>query len=149
MLILGHNFWTRSARKLIKGSKDFDSSLVSNENLSETLWPSSWALGQATWAKLTLKLLHLWRQSQKILTPNQKVCTPQPKNVFRVQSTRLAVWALEQLSSAIGEEARALVRQPKIAVFRPKSKYEYIVHRLSKLRTRSAKMYRFPCFSCK
>jgi len=33
---------------LIKGSKDSVSSLVANENLSETLWPSSWALGQAT-----------------------------------------------------------------------------------------------------
>jgi len=28
---------------LIKGSKD--SSLVSNEKLSEILWPSSWAVG--------------------------------------------------------------------------------------------------------
>jgi len=28
---------------LIKGSKDSDSSLVSNENLSEILWPSGWA----------------------------------------------------------------------------------------------------------
>jgi len=27
-------------RSLIKGSKDSDSSLVSNENFSETLWPS-------------------------------------------------------------------------------------------------------------
>jgi len=25
-----------------------DSSLVSNESFSETLWPSGWALGQAT-----------------------------------------------------------------------------------------------------
>jgi len=57
---------------LIKGSKDLDSSLVSNENFSETLWPGGWALGQATWAKLTLKLLHLWRQSQKIRTPQPK-----------------------------------------------------------------------------
>jgi len=32
----------------IKGSKDLDSSLVSNESFSETLWPSGWALGQAT-----------------------------------------------------------------------------------------------------
>jgi len=60
---------------LIKGSKDLDSSLVSNENFSETLWPSGWALGQTTWAKMTLKLLHLWRQSQKI-------CIPQPKIFF-------------------------------------------------------------------
>jgi len=33
---------------LIKGSKDLDSSLVSNENFNETLWPSDWVLGQAT-----------------------------------------------------------------------------------------------------
>jgi len=51
---------------LIKGLKNSDSSLVSNENFGETLWPSGWALGQATCAKMTLKLLHLWRQSQKI-----------------------------------------------------------------------------------
>ena len=39
MFILNHNFWTRNARKSIKGLKDSDSSLVSNENFSETLWP--------------------------------------------------------------------------------------------------------------
>jgi len=33
----------------MKGSTDSDSSLVSNENFSETLWPSRWVLGQATW----------------------------------------------------------------------------------------------------
>jgi len=37
LLILDHNFWTRNARKSIKGSKDSDSSLVSNENINETL----------------------------------------------------------------------------------------------------------------
>jgi len=68
---------------LIKGSKESDSSLVSNENFSETLWPSGWALGQATYAKMTLKLLHLWHQSQKIRNS-------QPKIFFVVQSTRLA-----------------------------------------------------------
>jgi len=59
---------------LIKGSKDLDLSLVSNENFSETLWPSGLALGQATRAKMTPKLLHLWRQSQKINTPQPKNC---------------------------------------------------------------------------
>jgi len=57
---------------LIKGSKDSDLSLVSNENFSETLWPIGWALGQVTWAKVTLKLLHFWRHSQKIHTPQPK-----------------------------------------------------------------------------
>jgi len=80
LFILNHKFWTRNARKLIKGSKDSDSSLVSNENFRKTLWPSGWTLGQATWAKMTLQLLHLWHQSQKIRTS-------QPKKFFQVQST--------------------------------------------------------------
>ena len=45
LFILDHKFWTRNARKSIKGSKDLDSSLVSNENFSETLWPSNWRPG--------------------------------------------------------------------------------------------------------
>ena len=89
MFILDHNFWTRNARISIKGSKDSDSSLVSNENFSETLWPSGWALDQATWAKMTPKLLHLWRQSQKIRIP-------QAKNFFECNllewSIRLRPW---------------------------------------------------------
>jgi len=45
---------------LIKGSKDSDDlSLVSNENFSEILWPSGWALGQVTRSKIAQKLLHL------------------------------------------------------------------------------------------
>jgi len=52
LFILDHNFWTRNARKSINGSKDSDSSPVSNENFSETLWPSGWARGQAAWAKM-------------------------------------------------------------------------------------------------
>jgi len=65
LLFLGHNFWTRNARKLMKGSKDSDSSLVSNENLSEILASSSWALGQVTWAKIAKNLAHLWHHSKK------------------------------------------------------------------------------------
>jgi len=64
LFILYHNFGTRNARKLIKGSKDSDSGLVVNENFfSEILWPSGWALGQVTWAKMAQKLLHLWCHS--------------------------------------------------------------------------------------
>ena len=51
---------------------DSDSSLVSNENFSESLWPSGWVLGQATRAKMTLKLLELCRQSQKNPYPPTK-----------------------------------------------------------------------------
>ena len=102
MFILDHNFWTRNVRKSIKGSKDSDSSLVSNENFSETLWPSGWALGQATWAKMTLKLLHLGRQSQTIRTPNQKF-------FFQMQSTRLAD-PFEPLNSSLAQSAEELGR---------------------------------------
>jgi len=99
LLILDRNFWTRNARKSIK---DSDSSQVSNENFSETLWPSGWALGQATWAKMTLKLLHLWRQSQNIRTPNQKI-------FFRVQSTGLAD-LFEPLNSSLVQSAKEVGR---------------------------------------
>jgi len=74
LFILDHNFWTRNARKSIKGSTDSYSNLVFNENFRETLWPSSWALGQATWGKMTPKLLHLCQ--------SQKIRNPQPKNFF-------------------------------------------------------------------
>jgi len=69
---------------LIKGSKDLDSSLVSNENFSEILWHSGWALGHVTGAKMTQKLLQLWRHSQKNWHP------PTKKFFFRVQIRRLA-----------------------------------------------------------
>jgi len=57
---------------LIKGSKDSDLSLVSDENFSDILWPSGWALGQVTWATMAQKLLHLWCHSQKIRKPQPK-----------------------------------------------------------------------------
>jgi len=52
-----------------------DSSLISNENFSKILWPSGWALGQVTWAKMAQKLLHLWHHSQK-------TWNPKPNNFF-------------------------------------------------------------------
>jgi len=100
LFILYHNFWTRNARKSIKGSKDWDSSLASNKDFSETLWPSSWVLGQATWAKKAQKLLHLWRHSQKIRNR-------QPKNVFQVQTRRLAN-LFEPLNSSLAQMAEEL-----------------------------------------
>jgi len=50
---------------LIKGLKDPNSSLVSNENLSEILWFGGWALGQVIWGKMSTNLPHCIRQSQK------------------------------------------------------------------------------------
>jgi len=93
-LFLDHNFSTRRARKLIKGSKDSDSSLVSNENLSEILWPSGLDLGQVTRAQ---KRLRLWRRSQNI-------CNPLPKNFFWVQTKRLAP-SSEPLNSSPAQSA--------------------------------------------
>jgi len=40
LFILNHKFLARNARNLIKGSKDSDSNLVTNENFSKTLCPS-------------------------------------------------------------------------------------------------------------
>ena len=72
-------------------------------------------------SKMTPKLLHLRRQSQKIRTPSQE-------KIFSsaIYWTGWSVKALEQLSSTIGGGAKALVRQPK-TIFRPKLKYEYRV----------------------
>jgi len=58
-----------------KAQKTLDSSLVSNKNFSETLWPSGCAPGQVTWVKMAQKPLHSRRQQQKIHNP-------QPKNSF-------------------------------------------------------------------
>jgi len=52
-------------QELIKGSKDSDFTLVSNENFSEKLWSSGWVLGQLTWSKMAKNLFHLWRHSKK------------------------------------------------------------------------------------
>jgi len=43
---------------LIKGLKDPNSSLVSNENFSEILWFGGWALGQVIWGKMSTNLPH-------------------------------------------------------------------------------------------
>jgi len=77
---------------LIKGSKDLDSSLVFNENFSETLWPSGWALGHNYF---TYYVSH----KQSVL-PNQKI-------FFRVQSTRLAD-PFEPLNSSLAQSAEEL-----------------------------------------
>ena len=56
-----------------------------------------------------------------------KKSSPPTKQFFSSadQKTGQSVWATEQLSSAISGEAMALVRQPKTAVFRLKTRYEY------------------------
>jgi len=76
---------------------------------------------------MTPKLLHLRRQSQKILIPNQKI-------FFQVQSIRLAD-PFQPLNSSLAQSAEELKRwedNRKLLFFRLISKYEYIVRRLSK-----------------
>jgi len=100
LFILDHNFRTKNARKLIKGSKDLNSILVSNKNFSKILWLSGWALGQATWAKMAHKLLHLRHHLQKM-------SNTQPKNFFQVQARRLAD-PFEPLNSSLVQSAEEL-----------------------------------------
>ena len=61
---------------------------------------------------------------------------PQPptKNYFSSADKKIcwSVWVIEQLSSAIGGGAMVLVRQPKTAGFRLKSRYDIFLGRLSK-----------------
>jgi len=78
---LDHNFWTRNLSRSSKVSKDSDCSLESKKkNFSEILPSNGWRPGPG---EVGQKVHHLWRHSQKKHTPNQK-------NLFRVQTTRLA-----------------------------------------------------------
>jgi len=105
-------------------SKAQNSSLVSNENFSEALWPSGWAPGNMSQND---------PKTTSLMTSLTKNPQPQPKIFFKCrQEGWRSVWALEQLSRTIGGGAMALVRQPKTAGFRPKSQYDIFVDRLSK-----------------
>ena len=68
------NFWTGNP-KSIKVSKDSDCSLVSNKIFSEIQPSNGLRPGPGEVGQGGLKMLHLWRHSQKIRTP-------QPKNFF-------------------------------------------------------------------
>jgi len=63
-------------------------------------WPGGWAPGEVTWAKMAQKLYHSWCHLQKI-------CNPQPKNFFRVQTKRLAE-SFEGLNSSLVQSAEEL-----------------------------------------
>jgi len=120
LFILGRNFWTRNARKLIKVSKVTDSHLVSIENLSEILPSSGWAQARYQQPKIAKNLPYLWRQSQK--TRN-----PKPKNFFHCRlKTYQVFWGFEQRSSAIDWGAMRLVSQLKYPKFFPDFQAQYI-----------------------
>ena len=80
---LHHNFWTRNPSRSSKVSKDSDCSLVSSKNFSEILQPNGWRLKPGKVGQGSLKVLYLWRHSQKPASPKQKI-------FFRVQTRRLA-----------------------------------------------------------
>jgi len=102
LFILDHNFWTRNARKVDQRLKRLGLELSFQWKLQRNTWPSGWALGQETWAKMTQKLLYLWRHSQKIRIPNQK-------KIFRVQTKRQAN-PFEPLNSSLAQLAEELWR---------------------------------------
>ena len=84
-------------------------------------------------------------------TPARSSKLPQECDTWCQLFAKLSVWALEQLSSAIGGGARVLVRQPKTAVF--KAEIEVQIYRtpalkVLKLNSPSSKvlMQCFPTF---
>jgi len=64
-LILGCNFGTRKTRKSIKGSKDLDSSLVSNKNLNQRISSSGWGPASDNLSQNGLKPTPLMVSSRK------------------------------------------------------------------------------------
>jgi len=80
---------------LIKVSKDSECSLVSSKNLSEILPSSGLSPQPGEVGQGGLKVLHLWRHSQK--TRN-----PQPKIFFNADAKTCRIfWRFEQLSRTI------------------------------------------------
>ena len=120
MFILYHNFWTKNAGKLIKVSKDTDSSLVCNKNFSEIHPSSGWAQVRYQQAKMAKNLPYLWHHSQKNETENQ--------TFFFIAGVKTCqvFWGYEQLSGAIRWGAMRLLRQPKYACFFPDFHRRYI-----------------------
>jgi len=128
--IWNHNFWTRNTSKSIKGSKDSDSSLVSNENLSEILlWsgligqarPGSLvdcALGQVTWAN--------WPKPTSLMTSLTK--KQNPKLFFTADLEHLpsllrvwtGLWHNPLRSYVVG------LSQPKYPWFFPNFQVQYV-----------------------
>jgi len=63
---------------------------------------------------------------------HKKSTTPQPNIFLSALEDSWCIWAFEQLFSAIGGGAMALVRQSKTAGFRLKSRYDIFVDQPSK-----------------
>jgi len=85
---------------VIKGSKDLDSSLVSNINLIKILLWSDWAQGQVTWANMAKK-------PTLLMTSFTKIWNPKPKNFFSLQTQRFAT-SFEGLKSSLAQSTGEL-----------------------------------------
>jgi len=93
---LDHYFWTRNPSRSSKVLKDSDCSLVSNKNFCEILPSNGLGSGPREVGQGGVKVLYLWRHSQKISTPNQKCF------FIANYKTCQVFWEFEQLSSAFG-----------------------------------------------
>ena len=89
----GHNFWTRNTRKLFKGSKEWDFSLVCTKNVSEILVLCGWDPGPDNLGQKCLNIPHLWRHPQK---------TQILKKIFSLQTTRLTE-SFQSLNSSLSQ----------------------------------------------
>ena len=89
-VVVRPSFLNNNAGKLIKYSKDFDSCLVSNRNLSQKFHPV--VLAQGRWPEPHLP--HFWRCTQKANIQNFPIfyCNLEDSPMF---------WVFEQLSSTI------------------------------------------------
>ena len=105
-----HNFWTWNLSKSFKVSKGSDFSLVSNKNFSEIPKSSRLGLGPDEVGQSGLKVLHLWRHSQKIQNPKHKnfffIANYKTCQVFKCLNSSLMLSAPELCScKAMCEQA--------------------------------------------
>jgi len=69
---LGRNFGFRHARKPIKGSKDWDGSLVSKTTLRPKIGSLDWSPGSGKVGQKTQKHPQLWRSTREPQTQIEK-----------------------------------------------------------------------------
>ena len=58
-MMIGHNFWTRNAKKPIKDSEDSVYSRVSTKNLRQKIGSCGWGPGPDNLGQNYLNLIHL------------------------------------------------------------------------------------------
>ena len=106
MFILNHNVWTRNARKLIKVSKDSDSSLVTNENISDIFPSSGWPDNMSQNGLKTYLTYDITHKK------------PKTKTIFFIADSKTSpvFWGFEQLFSAIDLRSYAVGKTTEICL---------------------------------